>query len=61
MYTPPAFRVDDLAEIHAAMRAARAATLVTGEMRPDLFPQRRVVPDCHNPIVTDNGPQADVR
>ena len=29
MYTPPAFRVDDLAEIHAAMRAARAATLVT--------------------------------
>ncbi len=29
MYTPPAFRVDNLAEIHAAMRAARAATLVT--------------------------------
>lgn len=29
MYTPPAFRVDDLAEIHAAMREARSATLVT--------------------------------
>ncbi len=29
MYTPPAFRVDDLAEIHAAMRAARLANLVT--------------------------------
>jgi transcriptional regulator len=29
MYTPPAFRIDDLAEIHQAMRAARSATLVT--------------------------------
>lgn len=29
MYTPPAFRVDDRAEVHALMRAARTATLVT--------------------------------
>jgi transcriptional regulator len=29
MYTPPAFRVDDRAEIHAMMRACRLATLVT--------------------------------
>jgi transcriptional regulator len=29
MYTPPAFRVEDTAEIHALMRAARSATLVT--------------------------------
>lgn len=29
MYTPPAFRVEDNNEIHALMRAARTATLVT--------------------------------
>jgi transcriptional regulator len=29
MYTPPAFRVDDRAEIHLMMRACRLATLVT--------------------------------
>lgn len=29
MYTPPAFRLDDLAQIHALMRAAPLATLVT--------------------------------
>lgn len=29
MYTPPAFRIDDCAEIHAMMRACRLATLVT--------------------------------
>ena len=29
MYIPPAFKVEDLAEIHLAMRAARSATLVT--------------------------------
>ena len=29
MYTPPAFRVDDVADIHRAMREARSATLVT--------------------------------
>ncbi|PSC03567.1 transcriptional regulator [Alsobacter soli] len=29
MYTPPAFRDDDLASIHAAMREARLANLVT--------------------------------
>jgi transcriptional regulator len=29
VYIPPAFRVDDLAEIHLAIRAARSATLVT--------------------------------
>lgn len=29
MYTPPAFRVDDVADIHGAMREARSATLVT--------------------------------
>jgi len=29
MYIPPAFRVDDLAEIHRTMREARSATLVT--------------------------------
>ncbi|MGE3915429.1 MAG: FMN-binding negative transcriptional regulator [Hyphomicrobiaceae bacterium] len=29
MYTPPAFRIEDLAEIQAAMREARSATLVT--------------------------------
>lgn len=29
MYTPPAFRLDDRAEIHAMMRACRLATLVT--------------------------------
>jgi transcriptional regulator len=29
MYTPPAFRITDLPEIHAAMAAARLATLVT--------------------------------
>jgi transcriptional regulator len=29
MYTPPAFRVDDRADIHAMMRACRLATLVT--------------------------------
>lgn len=29
MYTPPAFRIADLADLHAAMREARAATLVT--------------------------------
>lgn len=29
MYTPPAFRVEDRAEIHAMMRACRLATLVT--------------------------------
>src|SRR5690349_4837058 len=29
MYTPPAFRVEETAEIHALMRAARSATLVT--------------------------------
>ncbi|RXT56476.1 transcriptional regulator [Bosea sp. Tri-44] len=29
MYTPPAFRIDDRAEIHAMMRACRLATLVT--------------------------------
>lgn len=29
MYTPPAFRIDELADIHGVMRAARSATLVT--------------------------------
>jgi transcriptional regulator len=29
MYVPPAFRVEDLPEIHAAIRAARIANLVT--------------------------------
>jgi transcriptional regulator len=29
MYTPPAFRVEERAEIHAMMRACRLATLVT--------------------------------
>ena len=29
MYTPPAFRLDDLPEIHAVVRACRLATLVT--------------------------------
>ena len=29
MYTPPAFRIDDLADIHRVIRDARAATLVT--------------------------------
>ncbi|MDQ8732169.1 FMN-binding negative transcriptional regulator [Bradyrhizobium sp. LHD-71] len=29
MYIPPAFRVDDVADIHRAMREARSATLVT--------------------------------
>ena len=29
MYTPPAFRDDDIASVHAAMRAARLAHLVT--------------------------------
>ena len=29
MYTPPAFKVEDKAEVHALMRAARSATLVT--------------------------------
>lgn len=29
MYTPPAFQMDELADIHGAMRDARAATLVT--------------------------------
>jgi transcriptional regulator len=29
MYIPPAFRVDDLADIHRTMREARSATLVT--------------------------------
>ena len=29
MYTPPAFRLDDLPELHAVVRAARLATLVT--------------------------------
>lgn len=29
MYTPPAFRIDDRAEIHAMMRACRLATFVT--------------------------------
>lgn len=29
MYTPPAFRLEDLADIHDAMRQARSATLVT--------------------------------
>jgi transcriptional regulator len=29
MYTPPAFRMEDLSDIHKAMREARAATLVT--------------------------------
>lgn len=29
MYTPPAFRVEELTAIHEAMRAARTATLVT--------------------------------
>ena len=29
MYIPPAFRVDDMADIHRAMREARSATLVT--------------------------------
>jgi transcriptional regulator len=29
MYTPPAFRVEDVHEVHALMRAARTATLVT--------------------------------
>ena len=29
MYTPPAFRLDDLPELHAILRAARLATLVT--------------------------------
>ena len=29
MYIPPAFRVDDVADIHRTMREARSATLVT--------------------------------
>jgi transcriptional regulator len=29
MYIPPAFRVDDLADLHRTMREARSATLVT--------------------------------
>ncbi len=29
MYTPPHFKMDDLADLHAAMRASRLATLVT--------------------------------
>lgn len=29
MYTPPAFRLDEVSAIHHAMRAARSATLVT--------------------------------
>lgn len=29
MYIPPAFRVEDIAEIHRTMREARSATLVT--------------------------------
>ena len=29
MYIPPAFRVDDIADIHRAIREARSATLVT--------------------------------
>lgn len=29
MYTPPAFRIEDLPDIHRAMAAARSATLVT--------------------------------
>lgn len=29
MYMPPAFRVEDIAEIHRTMREARSATLVT--------------------------------
>ena len=29
MYIPPAFRVDDIAEVHRTMREARSATLVT--------------------------------
>ena len=29
MYVPPAFRMDDLPDLHAAIRAARLATLVT--------------------------------
>jgi len=29
MYTPPAFRMDDLPEMHEVLRAARLATLVT--------------------------------
>jgi transcriptional regulator len=29
VYTPPAFRLDDLPELHRVMRAARLATLVT--------------------------------
>ncbi|WP_426411687.1 FMN-binding negative transcriptional regulator [Bradyrhizobium ganzhouense] len=29
MYVPPAFRVEDIAEIHRTMREARSATLVT--------------------------------
>ena len=29
MYLPPAFRVDDMADLHRTMRAARSATLVT--------------------------------
>jgi transcriptional regulator len=29
MYTPPAFRIDDLADLHRTMREARSATLVT--------------------------------
>lgn len=29
MYTPPAFRVDDIADIHGVMHEARSATLIT--------------------------------
>lgn len=29
MYTPPAFRIDDVADMHRLMREARSATLVT--------------------------------
>ena len=29
MYTPPAFRMDDLPELHQVMRAVHLATLVT--------------------------------
>ena len=29
MYIPPAFRVDDIADVHRTMREARSATLVT--------------------------------
>jgi transcriptional regulator len=50
MYVPPLFRIDDLAEIHRTIRAARSATLVTataqglvGNLLPMLLDEREGV------------------